>query len=100
MAGKTLTRLDLAEVVSQECGLHKPESAQLVGDVLEAIMDAMVEDGAVKIAGFATFTVRSKEARVGRNPKTGVEEAISARNVVGFRASHHMKDKVKDGNKG
>jgi len=99
MAGKTLTRLELTEVVARECGLRKPESAQLVDDVLEAIMDALVEDGGVKLSGFANFTVRSKKARVGRNPKTGVEETISARNIVSFRASQHMKVEVKDGNK-
>lgn len=99
MTRKTLTRLELAEAVARNCGLRKPESAQLVDDILETIIDGLVEDGVAKISGFATFTVRSKVARVGRNPKTGVEKPIPARQVVAFRASHNMKAIVEAGNK-
>lgn len=100
MAGKTVSRLDLAEAVARECGLRKQESMRLVDNVLDVISDALVDEGVAKVSGFATFIVRSKEARTGRNPKTGLEEPISARNVVGFRASQHMKDEVKGGNRG
>lgn len=99
MSGKTLTRLDLAEAVARNCGLRKAESVQLVDDILEAIMDGLFEDGVAKISGFATFTVKSKAARVGRNPKTGVEKPIPARQVIAFRASHNMKANVDAGNR-
>lgn len=99
MAGRTLTRLDIAEAVARKCDLRKPRSAELVDGILDAIMDGLVEDGIAKLSGFATFTVRSKQARVGRNPKTGVEKAISARKVVVFNASQNMKSIVDAGNK-
>lgn len=99
MAGKTLTRMDLSEAVFREVGLSRNESAQLVERVLELMSDALVDDEQVKISSFGTFSVRSKTARVGRNPKTGEEAPIPPRRVLTFRPSHRMKDRVASGNK-
>ena len=100
MAAKTLTRMDLSEAVFREVGLSRNESAQLVERVLELMSDALVEGEQVKISSFGTFSVRSKTARVGRNPKTGEEVPISPRRVMTFRPSHLMKDRVAAGNRG
>ncbi len=100
MASKTLTRMDLSEAVFREVGLSRNESAQLVERVLELMSDSLVEGEQVKISSFGTFSVRSKTARVGRNPKTGEEAPIPPRRVLTFRPSHLMKDRVAAGNKG
>ncbi len=100
MASKTLTRMDLSEAVFREVGLSRNESAQLVERVLELMSDSPVEGEQVKISSFGTFSVRSKTARVGRNPKTGEEAPIPPRRVLTFRPSHLMKDRVAAGNKG
>jgi len=100
MSAKTLTRMHLSEAVFREVGLSRNESAQLVERVLELMSDALVEDEQVKISSFGTFSVRSKTARVGRNPKTGEEVPISPRRVLTFRPSHLMKDRVAAGNRG
>ncbi|MEL7215296.1 MAG: integration host factor subunit alpha [Pseudomonadota bacterium] len=99
MENKTLTRMDLSEAVYREVGLSRNESAQLVEDVLGHISDALVTGDHVKISSFGTFSVRSKSARVGRNPKTGEEVPIEPRRVLTFRPSHLMKDRVDAGNK-
>jgi len=99
MAGKTLTRMDLSEAVFSEVGLSRNESAQLVERVLDLMSDALVDGEQVKISSFGTFSVRSKTARVGRNPKTGEEVPILPRRVMTFRPSHLMKDRVAAGNK-
>ena len=99
MSDKTLTRMDLSEAVFREVGLSRNESAQLVETVLTEMSDALVEGETVKISSFGTFSVRSKAARVGRNPKTGQEVPISPRRVLTFRPSHLMKDRVAAGNK-
>ena len=96
---KTLTRMDLSEAVFQEVGLSRNESAQLVERVLELMSDSLVAGEQVKISSFGTFSVRSKSARVGRNPKTGEEVPIHPRRVLTFRPSHLMKDRVAEGNK-
>ena len=100
MADKTLTRMDLSEAVFREVGLSRSESAQLVESVLQHVSDALVAGETVKISSFGTFTVRSKAARMGRNPKTGEEVPISPRRVLSFRPSHLMKDRVAAGGKG
>lgn len=99
MTSKTLTRMDLSEAVFREVGLSRNESADLVEAVLKHMSDALVDGEQVKISSFGTFSVRSKSARVGRNPKTGEEVPIHPRRVLTFRPSHLMKDRVADGNR-
>ncbi len=99
MTTNTLTRMDLSEAVFREVGLSRNESAQLVETVLEEMSDALVRGEQVKVSSFGTFSIRSKSARIGRNPKTGEEVPINPRRVLTFRPSHLMKDRVADGNK-
>tara|TARA_X000000950_G_scaffold94567_2_gene119239 strand:- start:14027 stop:14338 length:312 start_codon:yes stop_codon:yes gene_type:complete len=97
MSEKTLTRMDLSESVFREVGLSRNESADLVESVLEKISASLVSGEQVKISSFGTFSIRQKNARVGRNPKTGEEAPIPPRRVLTFRPSHLMKDRVSEG---
>ena len=99
MSYKTLTRMDLSEAVFREVGLSKNESSDLVQSVLELMSSALVKGEQVKISSFGTFSVRQKNARVGRNPKTGEEVPITPRRVLTFRPSHLMKEQVATGKK-
>ena len=99
MSYKTLTRMDLSEAVFREVGLSKNESSDLVESVLELMPSALVKGEQVKISSFGTFSVRQKNARVGRNPKTGEEVPITPRRVLTFRPSHLMKEQVATGKK-
>ena len=94
MAGKTVTRAQLAESVYQEVGLSRSESAGLVDAILGEISQSLLQEGSVKISSFGTFTVRQKGRRVGRNPKTGEEVPILPRRVLVFRASHVLKNRI------
>ena len=64
--------------------------------VLEEMTLAMERGEQVKISSFGTFSVRSKSMRMGRNPKTGEEVAITPRRVITFRASHVLKDRINE----
>ena len=97
MSENTLTRMDLSESVFKEVGLSRNESADLVESVLEKISASLVSGEQVKISSFGTFSIRQKNARVGRNPKTGEEAPIPPRRVLTFRPSHLMKDRVSEG---
>ena len=99
MTNKTLTRMDLSEAVFHEVGLSRNESADLVETVLRLMSSALVRGEQVKISSFGTFSVRDKNARVGRNPKTGEEVPITPRRVLTFRPSHLMKERVATGKK-
>jgi integration host factor subunit alpha len=99
MSGKTITRADLAEAVFRKVGLSRTESAELVEMVIDEVCSAIVRGDSVKLSSFATFQVRDKKERIGRNPKTGEEVPISPRRVLTFRPSHLMKDRVAAGNR-
>lgn len=96
MAGKTVTRADLAESVFREVGLSRNESADLVEVILEEMSGALEKGDKLKISSFGSFAVRQKNARIGRNPKTGEEVPIEPRKVLVFRASGVLKDKIND----
>ena len=98
MTEKTLTRADLSEAVQRSVGLSRTESAELVETTLGLISDALVGGENVKLSSFGTFMVRQKNGRMGRNPKTGEEVAISARRVVTFRPGQKLKDRVEKEN--
>ncbi len=97
MSNRTVTRADLAEAVYEQVGLSRNESADLVEAVLDEVSNTLVKGDNVKISSFGSFSVRQKGERIGRNPKTGVEVAISPRKVLVFRASHVLKDRINGG---
>jgi integration host factor subunit alpha len=94
MTQKTVTRADLAEAVYGTVGLSRTESAELVERVLELIGDALIGGANVKLSSFGSFQVRSKNERIGRNPKTGEEVPILPRQVLVFKPSNVLKSKI------
>ena len=94
MTGKTITRADLAEAVYQSMGLSRTESAQLVERILDLVSDALVSGENVKLSSFGSFQIRSKNQRIGRNPKTGEEVPILPRKVLVFKPSNVLKSRI------
>jgi integration host factor subunit alpha len=89
-----LTKADLAESLFNELGLNKREAKEFVELFFERVRAALEEGKQVKLSGFGNFSLRKKNPRPGRNPKTGEEIPITARRVVTFRASHKLKERV------
>ena len=96
MEKNATTRSTLSEAVYRNVGLSRNESAKLVDSVFTEISKSLINGQDVKISSFGTFIVRNKRERVGRNPKTGEEVPITARQVVTFRASNVLKSEVSD----
>ena len=94
MKGQTLTRADLCEAVHDEVGLTRQDCAEMVERTLDLFAEALERGETVKLSGFGVFQVRAKNARMGRNPKTGEPAAIEPRRVIGFRASQVMKARI------
>src|SRR5688572_13689148 len=94
MAGKTVTRANLCEVVYQKVGLSRTESAALVELVLKEITDSLERGETVKLSSFGSFIVRDKGQRVGRNPKSGQEVPIPPRRVMVFKPSNILKQRI------
>ena len=94
MAAHTIKRTDLCDAVCRRIGLSRSESASIVNEVIAEIMQRLENGENVKLSSFGTFVVRDKDARIGRNPKTGDAVPIAPRRVVIFRASNVLKRKV------
>ena len=91
---KTWTRNDFIEEVSNNVGLPLSESSKIIEQIIEEILFSLEKGLDVKISSFGTFSIKNKRSRIGRNPKTGVEAPISARNVVTFNCSNILKIKI------
>ncbi|MEM7694242.1 MAG: integration host factor subunit alpha [Pseudomonadota bacterium] len=91
MAGRTLTRADLANAIHQNLDVSRAEAAVLLDQILEEMAAAMERGEQVRLSSFGTFAIRDKKERLGRNPKTGEEVPIDARRVVTFKPSDVLK---------
>tara|TARA_B100000029_G_scaffold196295_1_gene194373 strand:- start:12780 stop:13070 length:291 start_codon:yes stop_codon:yes gene_type:complete len=94
MAEKNITRADIANVLSKDIGISRSESSYFVDTIITEITSSLISNKSLKISSFGTFKVRYKNKRIGRNPKTGVEHTISARNTISFIASKILKNKL------
>ncbi len=100
MTGKTITRADLCDAVYRRVGLSRAESSTLVEMVLDEISSTIMHGEDVKLSSFGVFHVREKSARIGRNPKTGVEVPIERRKVMVFRPSNILKKRINEARSG
>jgi DNA-binding protein HU-beta len=89
-----MTKADLIEGLSNRLGLVKIDAERVVDIVLGDIINALKEGERVNISGFGTFAVSTREARTGRNPKTGESVEISASRSAKFKAGKQMKESL------
>lgn len=84
---------ELIEAVQKKLGSEatKRLAEDALAAVLESIEEGVKSDQKVQIIGFGTFAVKSRAARMGRNPKTGEAMQISASKSVGFKPSSTLK---------
>jgi len=85
---------DLVAVVADKTGLSKADATGAVDCVFDAITDAMQRGDEVRLVGFGTFTVTTRRASEGRNPRTGERIQIPASKQPKFRAGKGLKDAV------
>ena len=86
-----MTKIDIVQNISDKLGISKNDSTRIVESVLEIMKEQLSKGDTVKISGFGNFAVKSKNARRGRNPQTGVEMEICARKVLTFKCSNVLK---------
>ena len=86
-----LTKKDIINSIYMQIGFSKRISENLLEDIFEIILNNIIRNKKVKIAKFGTFSLKKKNQRVGRNPKTGEIKIISERNVILFKASKEFK---------
>jgi methylenetetrahydrofolate--tRNA-(uracil-5-)-methyltransferase len=97
---KTVTRVNITEAIYEKIGLSRKDSGDVLDMVIDEIRNELSAGNDVKITSFGTFSLRKKNARIGRNPRTGKEDwaVVQLRqdncdgtlyNMVGFQT--HLK---------
>ena len=77
-----------------QLGFSKNLIENILDDVFDVILNSLKDNGKVKITNFGTFILRHKKSRMGRNPKTKKQALISERNVILFKPSKILKNKI------
>ena len=90
----TLTKANIVDVIHNDLGFPKNRSAELIEILLEQIKSTLENGEDVLISGFGKFCVKNKKERRGRNPATGDDMMLSQRQVVTFRCSHLLREKI------
>ncbi len=87
-----MNKAELIDVVAEAADISKTAAARAIDAMTDAIARSLKQDAAVTLVGFGTFTVRSRGARSGRNPRTGETIEIKASRIPGFKPGKALKD--------
>lgn len=89
-----MNKTELIAAVAQKSGLSKKDAEKAVGATFEAITETLASGDKIQLVGFGSFETKSREARMGRNPKTKEPIQIPASTVPVFKAGKALKDEV------
>lgn len=89
-----MNKADLVAAVAAKAELSKKDAEKALNAVIDTIATALTEGEKIQLVGFGTFEVRAREARTGKNPRTGEAIKIAASKVPAFKAGKGLKDKV------
>lgn len=87
-----MNKTELIAAAAESTGMTKKDTERVLNAAIDAITAALVAGDKVQVSGFGIFEVKAREARVGRNPRTGETMEIAASKVPGFKASKTLKD--------
>lgn len=90
-----MTKQELINSIAEEAGLTKKDAEKALNAFTGSVSGALASGGSVSLIGFGTFKVSHRAQRKGRNPKTGQEITIAARNVPSFSAGKGLKEAVR-----
>ena len=89
-----MNKTELIAAVAEKAGMTKKDTECVIGATLDTITEALSKGDKVQLAGFGIFEVKHREARTGRNPRTGESMEIAATNIPSFKAYNGLKDSV------
>ncbi len=87
-----MNKTQLVEQIAERADLSKASAGRALDALLDAVGGALESGDQVALVGFGTFSVRTRAARTGRNPKTGEEIQIAEAKVPSFKAGKALKD--------
>ena len=91
-----MTKAELVDQVAETVQLPKNRTEDVITCFLQAIMEALHNSNKVELRGFGSFSLRHRQARTGRNPRTGTTIQTPARTVPAFTAGKAFKEMVQN----
>lgn len=76
--------------------LHQRDVVRIVSTIFEEITAALSQGDRVELRGFGVFSVKERNARVGRNPKTGASVEVDAKVMPFFKTGKQLRDQIND----
>ena len=93
-----MIRSELLQAIAQENADLRPEEIEQVVDVFfDEVAGRLAEGGRVELRGFGAFSTREREARKGRNPRTGETVEVPAKRVPYFKSGKEMRQRLNEG---
>ncbi len=89
-----MNKAELIDAIATESGLSKADAKKALDGFVNATSTALKAGDKLSLVGFGSFSVSKREARTGRNPQTGKEIKIAAKNVVKFKAGADLTGNV------
>lgn len=87
-----MNKNELVAAVADRCGMSKADVSKAIDATLDTITDALKQDDDVRLVGFGTYTVSSRSATEGRNPRTGEPIQIPARKMAKFKPGKALSE--------
>ena len=89
-----MTKADLIEEVSRVVEMTRKDSEVIVEAIFDSVVRSLRANDKIEIRGFGSFRTRQRQARIGRNPKTGARVEVPAKRIPYFKPSKELKDLV------
>ncbi len=89
-----MNKTELIAAVAAKTGLTKKDAERVINATVESITESLVKGDKVQVSGFGIFEVKTREARVGRNPRTKETIQIPATRLPALKASKTLKDTI------
>ena len=89
-----MNKTDLVNAIAKETGLSKVKSGEALDAFVSAVSESLKKGDKVTLVGFGTFATSQREARKGRNPKTGEVINIPSKRVAKFKAGSELSKSV------
>ena len=89
-----MNKNELISSIADVAGLNKADAQKAVNAFISVITDSLAEGQDIRLVGFGTFSVSKREAKTGRNPRTGATIQIKARRIAKFKAGKSLQDAV------
>jgi integration host factor subunit beta len=95
MLGGKMIRSELIQIIADDNPhLFQRDVERIVNTVFEEITDAMAKGERVELRGFGAFSVKQRDARLGRNPRTGEAVSVDSKRVPFFKTGKLLRDRL------